>query len=187
MLKRTNTKDLISDSFFELAKTKPINKISVREITENCQITTPMFYYYYKDKDDLIFQRFSAELQEAMDKIKKPYYLDDILEVYRKVLKNNLDYYTNVLRHSRGANSLIYTARASAIRQCEKLIMERFNMDSLSDELKFMIDFYITGVSAKAHDLIIVDPKSIRNLIPYLVKCLPEPLAPYLMPPTDNK
>ena len=187
MLKRTNTKDLISDSFYELAKSKPVNKISVREITENCQITTPMFYYYYKDKDDLIFQRFSGELQKAMDKLKKPYYLDDILEVYRKVLKNDLDYYTNILRHSHGNNSLIYTARTSAISQCEKLIMERFNMETLSDDIKFMIDFYITGVTAKTHHLMIVDPKSVRNLVPCLMKCLPEPLAPYLLPPTDNK
>ena len=145
MLKRTNTTDLIADSFYELAKSKPVNKISVREITENCQITTPMFYYYYKDKDDLIFQRFGSELEEALDKVKKPYYLDDILEVYRKVLKNDLAYYTNILRNSHGTNSLLYTARSAAISQCEKLIMERFNMETLSDELKFMIDFILPG------------------------------------------
>ena len=145
-----------------------------------------MFYYYYKDKDDLIFQRFGSELEEALDKVKKPYYLDDILEVYRKVLKNDLAYYTNILRNSHGTNSLLYTARSAAISQCEKLIMERFNMETLSDELKFMIDFYITGVTAKTHHLMIVDPKNIRNLVQCLLKCLPESLAPYLLRPTEK-
>ena len=59
-------------------------------------------------------------------------------------------------------------------------------METLSDDIKFMIDFYITGVTAKTHHLMIVDPKSVRNLVPCLMKCLPDPLAPFLLRPTEK-
>ena len=53
-MKRKTTKEIIADAFVELAASKAINKISIMDIVENCSVTKPTFYRYFKDKYDLI-------------------------------------------------------------------------------------------------------------------------------------
>ena len=53
-MKRKTTKEIIADSFMELAATKAINRISIVDIVENCSLTKPTFYRYFRDKYDLI-------------------------------------------------------------------------------------------------------------------------------------
>lgn len=48
------SKMLIRQAFLELLKTKPIRKISVREICENAEINRGTFYVYYSDVYDLL-------------------------------------------------------------------------------------------------------------------------------------
>nr|MCR5545095.1 TetR/AcrR family transcriptional regulator [Lachnospiraceae bacterium] len=43
------TKHLILDSFVELTKEKPFNKITLKEVCEKAEINHSTFYRYYKD------------------------------------------------------------------------------------------------------------------------------------------
>jgi AcrR family transcriptional regulator len=49
-MKKKTTKELLADSFLELAEKVPINKITIANIAENCEVTQPTFYRYFKDK-----------------------------------------------------------------------------------------------------------------------------------------
>ena len=48
MLRKT-TKEILAESFMELTATKPISKISIVDIVENCAMTKPTFYRYFKE------------------------------------------------------------------------------------------------------------------------------------------
>lgn len=53
-MKKKTTKELLADSFLELAEKVPINKITIANIAENCEVTQPTFYRYFKDKYDIL-------------------------------------------------------------------------------------------------------------------------------------
>ena len=48
-MKRKTTKELLAESFLELAETKRIDKIRISDITDNCGMSQPTFYHHFKD------------------------------------------------------------------------------------------------------------------------------------------
>lgn len=51
---RPDTKDLLFNSLNELLQTRPLCRITIDEIAANCGFRRGTFYYYFKDKEDLI-------------------------------------------------------------------------------------------------------------------------------------
>ena len=68
MQKRKPTKELIADSFLELSQQKNIDKITIKNITDNCELTPTTFYNHFKDKYDLIIWIYSASIEKIMNK-----------------------------------------------------------------------------------------------------------------------
>lgn len=54
MIKRPDTRTLLIESFLELTDTMPIKKITVTNITNNCNLRRETFYRYFLDKYELI-------------------------------------------------------------------------------------------------------------------------------------
>ena len=63
------TKKGIMDSFVELAKEMPIDKITIKKVCDNCNINRNTFYYYYQDlyalKEEIIY----AKAQKLFDNL----------------------------------------------------------------------------------------------------------------------
>ena len=53
-MKRKTTKDFLAESFVELVEKRPVTKITITDITDNCEYSQPTFYNHFKDKYDLI-------------------------------------------------------------------------------------------------------------------------------------
>ena len=49
-MKRKTAKELLAESFRELAEQKSVDKITVREIAENCGYSPATFYRQFRDK-----------------------------------------------------------------------------------------------------------------------------------------
>ncbi len=63
-----NTKKLLSDSLKKIMHKKSFSKITVSEITDDCNLNRKTFYYHFKDSRDLL--KWTLE-QEAIDIIKE--------------------------------------------------------------------------------------------------------------------
>lgn len=50
---RDKTKKKIASSLMNLVEKKPIDKITITDITVNCDISRQVFYRYFLDKKDL--------------------------------------------------------------------------------------------------------------------------------------
>lgn len=61
------TKKAIIRTFLELLNAHSLDKITVKDIVENCGINRNTFYYYYKDIYDLIEDIFRIEIQSVRD------------------------------------------------------------------------------------------------------------------------
>ena len=50
VIRRKTTKEILGESIHELAAKKPVDKITVREIVENCGLSSASFYHHFHDK-----------------------------------------------------------------------------------------------------------------------------------------
>ena len=57
----TQTKDAIKNSFMKLLNRKPLSKITVKEIVEDCGINRNSFYYHFEDIPHLIEEIFNEQ------------------------------------------------------------------------------------------------------------------------------
>lgn len=59
------TKKEIVSTFFQLLEQKPLSKITVKNIVEECGINRNTFYYYYRDIYDLVDDIFNIETEKV--------------------------------------------------------------------------------------------------------------------------
>lgn len=84
MIERTNSKELLAKSLLQLAKTKPLHKITVTEIAQNCSLTREAFYYHFADKYELMLWIYKLHTSEIVD---KGIFKEPIINVWEKALK----------------------------------------------------------------------------------------------------
>ena len=53
-MKCKTAREILAESFREVAETKPIDKITIRDIVDNCGYSPATFYRQFSDKYDLI-------------------------------------------------------------------------------------------------------------------------------------
>jgi AcrR family transcriptional regulator len=54
LMRKIDTKSLLAQSILELVQKKPVEKITVTDITNNCSLKRETFYYHFYDKYELI-------------------------------------------------------------------------------------------------------------------------------------
>ncbi|MCR5546061.1 MAG: TetR/AcrR family transcriptional regulator C-terminal domain-containing protein [Lachnospiraceae bacterium] len=58
---------LLSESFKEIAQTRPIEKITIKEITDRAGVIRPTFYNHFQDKYELLEWIVQTELIDPLD------------------------------------------------------------------------------------------------------------------------
>ncbi|MBC2578059.1 TetR family transcriptional regulator [Peptostreptococcus russellii] len=61
------TKAIIREKFIYMLNEKPMNKITVKELAERCDINRNTFYYHYTDIYELLSELFHIELEKVID------------------------------------------------------------------------------------------------------------------------
>ena len=85
----TLTKDAIKKSFLKLLNRKPINKITVKEIVEDCGINRNSFYYHYDDIPSLMEEIFNEQADEFVGRnITSEKLYDSLMEAVEFSLEN---------------------------------------------------------------------------------------------------
>lgn len=65
-MRRRTSKEILAESFRELADTRPIDKITIKDIVDNCGYSPATFYRQFKDKYDLIAWDYAKEVGRIM-------------------------------------------------------------------------------------------------------------------------
>lgn len=65
-MKRKTAKEILAESFREVAEHKNIDKITVKDVTENCGYSPATFYRQFRDKYDLIAWDYTRELKAIL-------------------------------------------------------------------------------------------------------------------------
>lgn len=145
-MKRKKAKEILAESFRELAEKRSIDKITVKDITDNCGYSIATFYRQFQDKYDLIAWNYSQGVETIMDKIGANGYswsqtlLDGTLYFHREKM-----YLANLLLHTNGQNSFIRNMVEINIRAMKKYITQTLGEEALNDTLELYIRLYCMG------------------------------------------
>lgn len=139
------TKLVFADSLKRLMAKTDFNKISVKDIVDNCGLTRQAFYYHFKDKYDLMNWIYYTETARFMNSYNKVEHWADSLVDLCNYMRQNKTFYINAL-NSTGQNSFqeylhdyIWDISISAIENIE-------NTEFDEDKWGFTAEFISTAL-----------------------------------------
>ncbi len=84
----TFTKEAIKKSFMNLLNEKPLNKITVKDIVENCKINRNSFYYHYSDIPSLLEELLNEQADDLVQRSHPTTIYECILDAIDFALEN---------------------------------------------------------------------------------------------------
>lgn len=85
----------IKKAAFHLMAEKGLDKVSMREIAEKVNVTKPVLYYYFKNKEDLcrsIIEEHEQLFSQLLDRVSE--HASGPAEILNEGLKSHLDFFT---------------------------------------------------------------------------------------------
>lgn len=83
------TKKLLTDALKQLMAQKPLNKISIREITDLCGVNRQTFYYHFEDIYDQVRWMYREEAIQLLDQQEHILvWQDGLLQLFRYLEEN---------------------------------------------------------------------------------------------------
>ena len=181
-MKRKTTKEILAESFMELSESRPISKITIADITENCSLTSPTFYRYFRDKYDLMSWIYVTEAQKNVDKIGRDGYLwkDTLLDGLR-YYAGNRKYMVNALKHTSGRDSFINQMTEMDIGYITDEVRKKIGTKTIPKDLAAMIKIYCYGTGQYLCEWL-MDSESApcEEVAAVMEASIPEKLKPYL-------
>ena len=182
-MKRKTAKEILAESFQELAETKPIDKITVKDITDNCGYSSATFYRQFKDKYDLIAWQDSRGIEEIMNRIG----IDDY--EWRQSLidaaihfQGNKEYLANLLLNTSGYDSFLAYMTEANYKELKRFILKNNGNRELDKKTQMYARLYCMGTVCLTCEWILekfeATPEEMAEIYE---NSLPVPLHPYLL------
>ena len=180
---RKSTKEILAESLQELAFTKSVEKITIKEITQNCGVTATTFYNHFADKYELLAWIYNSSIEPYFKKVGKTAYWNECIYQSSYILLNNQAFYRNALKNTTGQTSFRYQTNNYAIDLILAQIKEIHKFDEIPFDIRFQVKFYMRAISESINDWFLAgDNKQfpIEKFTDLLVKAMPKELSPYL-------
>ena len=182
VLKRKTSKEILAESFREVAERKNIDRITVKDITDNCGYSPATFYRQFRDKYDLIAWDYTRELKGFLSGLNgsKTEWHNALLCVANFFLERKI-YLANLFLHTSGRESFITNMQEVNFR-CLKEILEKTSGSQSIDVLtELYIRLYVFGTAQFTCEWILgrIDATADELAMVY-EQTLPAPLQKYL-------
>ena len=181
-MKRKTAKEILAESFRELAENKNIDKITVKDITSNCGYSPATFYRHFTDKYDLIAWDYSKRTDFIVFNVEKnncPWrqaFIDGI-----KYCNENKVYLKNLLLHTSGLESFIRYMVETHMKNMSTYILRKFKLEKLDEKSELCLRLYCYGLSELLCEWILGKNKlSLEEMVEIFDISMPVPLKKYL-------
>ena len=181
-MKRKTAKEILAESFREVAEHRPIDKITIQEIVDNCGYSPATFYRQFRDKYDLIAWDYVHRTTAIMDKIGVDTYqwkhtLVDAVKFYTE----NREYIQNLLKNTAGHDAFVRYLSEANIGHLTRCILKLNGKKELDNDTLIYVRIYCYGtvmtICSWLMGEIVCDEE---ELAPLFEQALPTPLKPLL-------
>lgn len=143
------TENAFKQALLKLLKEKPLDKITISELTEIADVSRMAFYYHYEDIFALyndIEKTFFSEFASLYDKSESHDYRDN-MSLLMDFLRENED----AVKHfaAKSGDNQFRTRFASTLEnQFREIVMYEMDTTELTDHLNYMITYHSAGIYA---------------------------------------
>ncbi len=95
---KNETNEILAESFRELARKRPVEKITVKEITDKAGVIRPTFYNHFQDKFELVEWLVQMDLLEPIRPLIRNGMLTEAMVLLFSNIKREKEFYTRVVR-----------------------------------------------------------------------------------------
>ena len=134
----TFTRKAIMKTFLHILKNKPLDRITVKDICEQCEINRNTFYYYFKDIYDVLEAIFEDEVRLVMDEAKEGVTFHDAYARVAAIILNNREAIKHIYASENGR--VLRTYLDAVVTQ----MVRRFVLDD--SDIAFITAFYSNGI-----------------------------------------
>lgn len=123
---------LLAESLKELSKTRPIEKITIKEITDKAGVIRPTFYNHFQDKYELLEWIVREDLMESAMPLFDNGLLREGITYLFTAMEKERDFYEKAVRLE-GQNSFVGMMEDAV----QELILQRMNKDKLREKITY--------------------------------------------------
>lgn len=120
---KENVDELLAQSFKELACVQPIEKITIKEITDRAGVIRPTFYNHFQDKYELLERIIAHEVLEPTRPLIQAGMIDEAMLLMFAAVERDKEFYIRASRLE-GQNSFEDIVRACIRSMLLELIQE---------------------------------------------------------------
>ena len=181
-ISQIETKEIFAKSLKKLSNKKSIEKISVKDIVNDCGLTKTTFYNHFRDKFDLAAWIYSTSAEKIMNKIiSKNYSWKDSLTDGINYFFDNRIFLKNLMLNTKGQDSFINYVANFNVKILSDYIKKVHNLKNLPKDIEISIKIYCYGTVCTICEMLIKDfPIPVENFVKLLENALPEPLKKFL-------
>lgn len=166
----------LANAMKELLVHTPVDKITVKQIVDQCDVTRPTFYRHFKDKYDLINWYFDKLVLQSFEQIGMGHTVGESLTQKFEFIRAEKVFFTEAFR-SDDRNS-VKEHDFELILQFYRDLIGRRTSRPLSEELQFLLEMYCRGSVYMTVKWVLGGMKaSPREMADKLVDALPPKLA----------
>ena len=153
MVNRKSIEELLADSIKELMNKKPLQKITVRMIAENCQVTRQTFYRYFPDKYALVNWIFRTNIDNIVRNSSRELPWSHVLAQMLISMKEDQKFYVNAMNYE-GQNSFHQFITEYTRVAYEKELCNRLDPSLIDDKVRFSLQFNSYGAVGSIYNWI---------------------------------
>ena len=142
-LKKDLTKSMFANALVEMLQDMPLEKVRVTKLCEHCGTTPPTFYYYFRDKYELVVWIFLQDVAAVYSARKPDGSAKGLSRIIRQVKKKKTFYQKAFTDQSQ--NSLSEYAQSFIIRYYKEAIRHDAGEDPTPEQL-FAIKYHMYGI-----------------------------------------
>lgn len=173
------TKYKLAESIKTIMKTTSLDKITVKEIVDECNITRQTFYRNFKDKYDLVNWYFEQLVKESFLEMGVSKTLNEALERKFTFIKKEKIFFSQAFR-SRDFNNLIDYDYRYILNFYTDMIVKKSGRP-LEKDIEFLLEFYCHGSIQMTVDWLYEGMKlSEKEISDLLCEALPDKLKKIL-------
>ena len=181
-MKRKTAKEILADSFRELAEAKAIDKITIKDITDNCGYSSATFYRQFRDKYDLIAWAYSRDLERIMEHVgvDETTWNQTLVDGARYYAEHK-EYLANLLNHTSGYDAFVRNMTEINYESLTRAIMKSEDASELDGKTKMLIRLYVLGTVQLTCEWILGKHQASPQLLAEVYEqALPDCLQQYL-------
>lgn len=173
-----DVRKLLSQALVEICEYKPLDNVTVKEITRQAGLTRQVFYRHYADKYDLAKYIHLHAYYRALDDVNieeesGPHMWGKISRIWLDIIKSNPRFYQNIYRSNSGGE--FKRIVRTYITNFYKGIVQQQLGEQIDSDTLFIVELYLAGATEKINDWMLNGAKlSVEEMNRLLYMSMPE-------------